>query len=242
MLVAGPETLPPVSFALAVCEKDPTLTGIAGCGAGVGEALGTAPEPSIPFTVPAELSPGATLLVVGVACPGSAASPTSNVAGAFPDELACAGSQALRVSSDVRVAPELENENPVIDEIQLDGAPWLENPSVMPGQACSGGAGPELPADAAEHRVTVVLPGSSREQTNGGREHLELSWFATGGELDRPVSFVEAGDTRDPNEVSQKWTAPKEAPASGRSAELVFVLRDGRGGVAWQRRAACVVP
>lgn len=239
VLLEAPTPLGAVPFALAACERDATLTGVPGCRDELTEVSGAAAEPSIPFTVPSDAR---ALLVVGVACPEGVPRPASGVGAAYPDALGCSAGPALRMSFDVRLAPEVDNENPSIDEIRLDDAPWAENPSATVGGACVGGGGPEIAANAGAHRVSVRLPAAAREHTPAGREHLEVSWFSTAGALDRPVTFVEAEAPEAENEVSQVWTAPGAAPASGRWMELVIVVRDGRGGVVWQRRSLCVVP
>ncbi len=240
VLVASPAAPPPLSWALATCERDATLTGIAGCAGTVTEVAASGASPEIAFAVPSDLPDAGSLLVLGVVCPGGTPNVAAGVADAWPEDLGCVGGPPLRLSFDVFVAPRRENQNPTFADASFDGAAWPAEPNDVAGESCSSGL--LVSADGRDHRVAVTLPGSSRETVDGKREQLQLSWFSSAGELDLPVSYVEADDSRAQTELAQSWTAPGSAPPEGRRVLVHFVLRDGRGGVSWMHRSLCAVP
>ncbi|HEX5058826.1 MAG TPA: hypothetical protein VFV99_05665, partial [Kofleriaceae bacterium] len=67
------------------------------------------------------------------------------------------------------------------------------------------------------------------------REAMRVSWFAMGGELAVDASAVDEDGTA--TSVSTTW----HTPAAG-DAWLWLVLRDSRGGLAWQELHVTVTP
>jgi hypothetical protein len=80
-----------------------------------------------------------------------------------------------------------------------------------------------------------------------GRETLALSWFVTTGKVENPEeeddeigpfeddaqrTLYVPGQSEFDSLLENGWKLPYTAP---RAAELVLVLRDERGGVAWRR-------
>lgn len=120
------------------------------------------------------------------------------------------------------------NENPTIDALVWDGAPWPEGE--VRRDACKkvkDGACDEY----VEHTVEVrAAEGAVEESVDRQQlpitEQVVVQLYATGGEFDDDVRIVEAPTT--------KWTARRE-DASQR-VTFWFVVRDDRGGVSWISR------
>ena len=65
------------------------------------------------------------------------------------------------------------------------------------------------------------------------REALTVSWFATSGAFESDQTGRAASDLE--TSTDNGWTAPSTAPMNGGAVLVWVVLRDDRGGVAWQR-------
>jgi hypothetical protein len=104
-----------------------------------------------------------------------------------------------------------------------------------------------LRVDLDEELSEATLDATGAEVTDAGRETLVLSWFVTPGELSDPDDDdASVGPFDDETQrtlyvpgqsafdalLSNGWRIPF---TDQRAAELVLVLRDGRGGVAWRR-------
>jgi hypothetical protein len=240
--MADPGVPAPLEYALAVCQRDETLTGIPGCAGGaIASAFGSG-TPTLPFVVPAALPPGERLLVLGVIC-GNGTPSTTDVVAHWPHGLSCQGAsaQGSRVQFDVFLRPEYENENPTLSDetIQIDGEVWDAALPVDGALACDGSER-AVSANGATHQLRVGVSVDDRETSAGSVELSELSSFSNGGELSRAFSFIEAGSAADA--VSLEWRAPSSAPTGGRRVRFYFVLRDGRGGADLSERVLCVVP
>jgi hypothetical protein len=74
------------------------------------------------------------------------------------------------------------------------------------------------------------------------RESLELSVFATAGELFEPKAFVDPDDTRSIANVAVEWMPPEEVPADGMTVTFTLIASDLRGGIDAVVRTACVRP
>jgi hypothetical protein len=108
----------------------------------------------------------------------------------------------------------------------------------------------ELVPEGAMEPVLDGAAGADRAEpaTGEGRETLVLSWFVTQGELADPDDGDESFDPFEDDTqrtvyvpgqstfdalLENGWALPPTADQP--QAELVLVLRDGRGGVAWRR-------
>lgn len=200
----------------------------------------TATVPPIPPDVPVD-----TLLLFGALCEGGAAH-----AGDGPEAAGCSDGavRTNRFTYRLRVVREGEaNRNPTIagDALRIDDAAWPALPDGVLEDLCAEpdaaglpviapGAGVELamtmPIDQRETFVAEVGP-TAEPQTV--REALFVSWFASSGSLERPLSAIE-GETAE--EATVTWTAPDEPGA----ARFWMVVRDGRDGAHWATRAVCV--
>jgi hypothetical protein len=204
----------------------------------------------VAFTVPDADSLGATdrLQLFGRICDGSA--PSFDPGSGMPS---CSDGQAGTTAAVTVLLQrgEQANENPVADRaFALDGQPW---PATAAGDdPCA--TGPTVAAGTSKHVVGATTEGTDRETftamvgdppvPTASRESLQISELATAGELDSPFAFVEGSDPAPETTVDVKWNAPKPAdvPTTGLPVTFTFVVRDGRGGIDWTTRAACVTP
>lgn len=115
------------------------------------------------------------------------------------------------------------NRNPTLTGLRVGEreAPADEPLAVEAGVALT--LVPEVAPDAAE-AYTDPETGEGRVET------LTFTWFATGGELERGLTFDDAPETT--------WSAPAEPG----DVTLYVAARDGRGGLAVLERALRVTP
>jgi hypothetical protein len=242
-LVAAPELAPNFGFGLVVCEASPGEAGTPTCAGEPFASVYTEPAseaPSLDFTVPAELAADARVAVLGVLCEGEA--PRS---GSTPPLCESEGPEH-RLSLGFSLPGEYEpNRNPNFSEesITLDGEPLLALEPV--DGACSGLGFTEV-ARGSGHTFALTLAEDAREalpETDGvgpALEGLQLSHFATDGELDRAFSYVGAEQAELSANVG--WKAPGNPAEGGTLVRFFFVVRDFRGGSAFTERALCVLP
>jgi hypothetical protein len=96
--------------------------------------------------------------------------------------------------------------------------------AVMPAGATAGNKNPGITGLVVQgDTLTVTLAPDAVETTPDGPEELFLSWFVTGGELDKFRT------DNDETGLTNTWTAPPEAGAY----RAAVVVRDGRGGESW---------
>ncbi|MBI3204869.1 MAG: hypothetical protein HYZ29_25255 [Myxococcales bacterium] len=230
-LVADPDPAPAVGWAFAACPSQARSRGTPECvGPVFAQASAPAPSAALPrfdFTA----ADAERILVRGVVCrDGVITSLTDSCAGERESVLF-----ELRVGDD--------NANPTLGdaELWLDDAPWPA-PSDLGAAACAPG---DLPAaSGAKLDVRVVLAGSDRDPIEDPKglappfEPLFVSQFSTLGHFARPLSVIEGSSEE--LELGVDWRAPDDAV--GQRARFYFVVRDGRGGVDWSARTACLVP
>jgi hypothetical protein len=230
-----------LSWAFALCTPAPD--GALGCAT---EPLATfqgTGTPTMPIAVPAAsaLGAGDHLTLYGRVCNSGAPMFDANGLPACSTGAGTTASVAIHVQGDV-------NHNPTADRgASFDGAPWVATPAG--GDPCA--TGPRVPADGGEHFVGLATSGSDREsyvavvgdppKPTPEREALQVSLFTTTGELKSPFAFVEAADMAPETNISVKWTAPEAKDITAPTpVTFTFVVRDGRGGIDWTTRAACV--
>jgi len=259
-LVASPDDTP-WTGAFAACIAQPNQTGVPGC-AGEPFAIAQTGAPSLDPVAsltlpPAEAFEGTTgeLLVVGVLCAGGA--PTL--------EMDC-GEDALITEAVLLPMPAAiggaTNRHPTIADatFTVDDEPWDPPPDPLPAAGCGAldptaalprvawRDGEEDPvrvglttqADDREEYIETVF-GEEVPRMVEAREELTVSHIATFGRFQRlqTVVFDEASMQR---EVPYRPPAQDDVPADGQTVEMIFVVRDGRGGADWTRRALCLVP
>lgn len=237
------------SFALAwtTCDR-PSSTTATGCVDALASAPGIggsvlAPSPSFAFTVPPDALDGVPADAVGsvydgvvtVACPGVVA--VLPGPGGSPIRCTDASGSALPLGRfDIGVKRVFfrrvdRNANPTIDTITFDGAPWLPDAVPVIGACASATESRYDDCDGESHAVAIVPTGTSFESGsdelgNAFREEILAQYYATDG-------IFEYG-TRDAHDPSTKYKA--RSGSAGRTVSVWFVLRDDRGGVAWDTR------
>lgn len=240
-LVGAPAGAPRLTWAFAACAPPPGNLATPRCegdlvASGQGTSDGSAEVP-MTFDVPATAALDAEVLVVAAFCETTsvALDPRAFVA------TCPAGGDALLASATVRLDRAGRNLNPALadDAVRMNGAVIPRAANGRTNAPCT----PDSPVAVAgqEHAFGLLLQGGERERFSGGLEALVLSHLVTAGELDRHHSAVEPYDDL-PREVVVPWTppSPDEVGPEGRLVEVFFVLRDGRGGAAFERRAICV--
>ena len=235
-LVASPALSQSLGFALAACPAAARNGARAGCSSvpfsETSSDDGQAAPPSLSLEVPADLDPQGRVAVLGIICP--AGSPGA-------DGTSCDGVERgtpiqlefeLARDGDVNLNPELE-----ASAISFDDATWAELPAV--DGDCKGLGFPEVSV-GSKHGITVQLDESDRDglprasDLDPARESLQLSHFATAGDLTRAFETI----AWDSDELTRQlsWTAPKDPGL----VRFWLVLRDFRGGSAFVERAVCV--
>jgi hypothetical protein len=221
----APATL---GFQLSVCSASPRRGARAACAAEpfaeVSRGDGEEQVPSLTFEVPSDLDPNGRLLVRGTICPFGSVGDDASCDG--PDEGTPVQLELeLARDDDVNRNPELEPES-----IRFDGAEW---PELAAGDSDCEGL-------KSEHQLAIQLDETDRDrlprasELDPARESLQLSHFATAGDLGRAFDSIAWDDDELDRQVS--WTAPKEPGL----VRLWIVLRDFRGGSAFVERAVCV--
>lgn len=239
-LTASPGSTPNFSWTLAACPAA-TNSGFSICNGPIfalSESSG--PVPMIQLAIPADME-ASTLAVLGAIC----ATGTPVIDSATFQASCDDGSLADLVSQHVFVAHDgATNHHPIIASapFSLAGSAW--EPSTEPG--CDDLR--EIAAGSEDVLVGVETDASAREtffidgEPMPWREELQLSPFATAGEVSQRYAYVEADDARLVSPVNVQWTAPSadEVPAEGLRVTFSFVVRDMRGGVDAATRALCV--
>jgi hypothetical protein len=187
--------------------------------------------------------------MVGAVCAGGAASLDG------PDGAACApateSATVARFAIPIVAPGETPNHRPNLanDAVTLAGAAWTTAPTGDAGGPCDATTGlPVVTAGGAELELRLVTDADDREsfaRAPGAAptpEELQLSSFATAGKLAGSYASIPPTDTRPDADLTVKWTPPAtpDVPSGGLLVHFHFVLRDGRGGLDWLHRAACV--
>jgi hypothetical protein len=244
-LVAGPRAPSALAWAFTVC---PGIDGTCTEGAGM-SVEGTGAPVVAPFTAPPAVDAFHSSLMVGVVCDGGAPA----LSGAMPGcGSGAASTNIVRFSIPMPVAGEAPNHHPDVsnDTLELDGAAWTALPAGDAGGPCDAAMGlPTIAAGREEVPIRFVTDGDDRElavPAMGGApvpEELQLSSFATDGELEGSYQEIPSTDTRPDAAFETWWTPPavKDLPAGGVVVHFHFVVRDGRGGLDWTHRALCAV-
>ena len=233
-LVAGPTDPGPFPWAIALC------TGVEGdCVDAPGApTTGTGLPIDVPFTAPA-----AGVLV------GNQVPLMGGMLGTIVARY------AIPVDSDG--SPPNHHPNLANDELDFAGAVWTTPVVGDAGGPCDGSDGAPVVratptgADAVDQEIRLVTDADDRETivtdpSTGatGPEELQISNFSTAGKFTASYAAIFSTDTRPDADVTMKWEPPKVAdvPAAGLTVQFHFVVRDGRGGLDWTHRSACVVP
>jgi hypothetical protein len=247
-LMVAPGDMPPLGWAFAFCPG--TRTSLDCAGAPIALMQGH-DVPAVSVDVPAADALGSTqyLVLEGRVCVDG--DPILDGASGRPSCAAGGDGTTASVSIpvDLDAAGSEPNQNPSIagSPLSLDGQPW-----VAADGAASCADLPHVAPGSKDHVIDLVTAASDREDYTDlagdppapvqRRERLQISQFTTAGKLSRAYTWIEADDTSDPPVAEVKWDAPeaKDVPAGGEVVRFTFVARDGRGGVDWTSRAACV--
>ncbi|MDB4960287.1 MAG: hypothetical protein JWP01_286 [Myxococcales bacterium] len=239
-LTASPGASPEFSWILAACPAA-TSSGFPICdGAVFASSQSRGPVPVMSIAVPADIATRSFVVLGAICASGNAIIDATTFAASCDD-----GSLADRVSQHIFIARDgATNHHPNIIDAPFTFAGVAWNDRKEPG--CGGL--PEISADSNDVLVGVAFEASAREmfavvdEPAPWREELQLSVFATAGELTQRYAYVEADDMREVSPVAVEWTPPtaEEVPAEGLRVTFSFVVRDLRGGLDATTRALCV--
>jgi hypothetical protein len=233
-LVAGPTDPGPFPWAVALCTGlDHNCVDAPGA-----PATGTGLPVVVPFTAPDATALG-----------GGHAPLMAGMLGTIPARF--------DVPVDADGSPPNHHPNLANDELDFAGALWTTPVAGDAGGPCDGSDGAPVikatpaGADAVDQEIRLVSDGDDRETfvtdaATGATalEELQLSNFSTAGKFTASYAAIFSTDTRPDADVTMKWTPPNagDVPAAGLTVQFHFVVRDGRGGLDWTHRSACVVP
>jgi hypothetical protein len=244
-LVAGPGAPPRLAWAYALCAAPTGNTAEPRCAtrvlaAATGQGDGGVVVMDLAVPPPSSIEDARELLLLAAFCETGA--PALD---ALSFTATCAGASApLLASTKLRLASEGPNQNPTSLDDAVRAADAVLPPSA--GESAGGPCEPTADAPRVAAGVSVDLAYDLRDADRedvpppGRREQLLLTHVVTAGELDRQYSAL------DPEEPARTVTVPWTAPArdtvgpGGLLVRVIFVLRDGRGGTSFARRAVCV--
>lgn len=252
--VAFPAAQEPLGWLLTACVRAPALTGQPTClGNAIGFSLQLEPaplEPTITLLVPpeAELGDAREIMVAGTICAG-----LINLDDRKTQPCARRQDEGQLVVLTLPLDRGGQaNLNPAIDAIALDGSTWQgEAPLDAAATDCAGLAGiRQIDAAAGELPIELTVTSPSFESytvVEGDPpaavtkiEEMQVSHLTTAGYLDGLYTILDATEAA----ATATWTLPpaEQIDPLGTLARFHFVIRDGRGGVHWQRRSACLLP
>lgn len=214
--------------------------------------LGSEPTAAFPYSVPAA--------AISALCDAIA----SESAPAFIELPECGDSLTITIRLEVEAGGEAEiavkqlplllegagaaNANPSVGEVfaapssegvdpRVDGVALPEDAAAPLLAGTRYDVAAEVPEDAAQ--AFVPAPTDDEPHPTEERETLFLTWFVTGGETGAVrTGFIDGDESMDDLEEND-WKTP-DAESGGGEAELILVLQDNRGGVAWTRRSVAL--
>ncbi|MDY7226254.1 hypothetical protein [Hyalangium rubrum] len=143
------------------------------------------------------------------------------------------------------------NRNPVLQRLMLNGEEWLPDvPRVLRYGECPDEERKEVEAEdgsrvrVCEHDIEPIFDEAEAQfyeerglsgEPETQRERLRFNWFSDAGSFRRGRT-----DQKDPRDPSPDNIGPKaewrEPPTKNAGATIWVVIRDGRGGIHWERR------
>lgn len=142
------------------------------------------------------------------------------------------------------------NLNPVIADVTLNGRPWPPPfdqgvPRDIPDTGCASFADDPSVLPRAGDPVSLIqltATSDSFQQFEVGdmfvTEEMQVSWLGDGGGFEFSFSFI----TDPARSVQIQWAPPNFVDLGGALVRFNFLMRDGRGGLAWVDRGLCVLP
>lgn len=263
--VAAAQEPPPLTWAFIACVPANNLTGTSFCAnesisqVFMGSATNEAPR--MVFQVPpvADLLDARGLLVVGIFC--GRGLPVFNaeafVEGCSEGTLFDQAMVSLmvpiqRADTFTNHNPDLSNNKIYLDEQAWPGVAlptrrdncvhWTDVPEI-PALVWSEDNVPVRFALDEGDRETFVKPATEFTEEETLPEEMLLSHFTTAGKMERQFSVIESKEP-ERTEMLVDWILPEKEliAAEGQVVRFFFVLRDGRSGVDWTERFACLLP
>lgn len=252
--------------ALTACVAAPALMGFSACaGDPFAFAAPGAPtgSPELAFAVPGpeafEGSAG-SLLFAGVLCANGTPSPEPDPTTMLPT---CDGegatTEVITFELPVALGVEPPNQHPSLSDetITIDDVTWglpADPPAAGCASAPENGSLPHIALRDEESPSELVFTSDPADRERyqelvfgetptlvDAREDLTITHVASAGRFERLTTEVFDDDAPDPR-VEWEHPPPEDVPADGLTIRFHFVIRDGRGGMDWTERAACLVP
>ncbi len=122
-----------------------------------------------------------------------------------------------------------KNHNPVIDGLTFDGAPLPKGASLQVQAGQRVALGVRVP-EASREVYDELLPSGPSQRT----EAVVGAWYSSGGRFSRERFDVTSPDSSDVFIAPGSEEFPEDAVPSGRRGDLWLVVRDNRGGQAFE--------
>jgi hypothetical protein len=222
-------------------------------------------EPTTELVVPRQYR-AKELLIAGIVCESGLAILDPTLPGLFGCSEGVPG-VAVHGLIPVQYEPEDENRNPDMTafrmELERDGEWGPADPaSLVPEneESCSSSARDEpgdrvLPETIGRMKLNLIYDAAARERFEGEPEQLELTVYATAGDMERRFTlFASDDDGRAVEDAvgnvlrrelrdTLDWDSPPldELPVEGKLVRFFVTLRDGRGGYGQADYALCAI-
>lgn len=146
--------------------------------------------------------------------------------------------------------PNDPNLNPVIADLTLNGEPWPPPfdqgvPRDFPDSGCAAFVDDPSAVPHAGDPVSIIqltaTPDSFQQfevDEIFETEEMQVSWLGDSGAFEFSFSFI----TDPARSATIQWAPPNFANLGGTLVRFNFLMRDGRGGLAWLDRGLCVLP
>lgn len=188
---------------------------------------------------------GATMGVVFLACPGRLEPNLDAARNALP--FKCLGASGEELGSDkftigikrLFLRDKDNNEDPRIDAVLFDGAPWAADDVKVIKPACNGDEARFDRCSDPKHALTVQLrnPFEEKGTDETGQsfeEQVVVQYYATEGLFEFDLKRAEDPKT--------KFAGRRGKVDPAAEQRMWIVIRDNRGGVSWVMRRFRVVP
>lgn len=257
-LIASPSGPPALGWAFSLCAAAPVSRDLPLCAgpsfAHVASPAPTDAEPQFEFAMPdaATLGTATQITANGLFCRSGNPVPQDRDTDWTNSRCPDTSDRPLRATMGVFVgASESANLNPSFDSVAVsfDDAnwpTWTEPFARSSGCLDNAALMATVRADGARHHIGLGMPEDLAEPLSPLTTHsatsetITLSHYTTAGDLERAFSAVDL--SLPAPQVAVTWIAPTTVPSDGQLVRFYFVLRDGRGGTDWTKRALCVVP
>ena len=220
---------------IAVDSADTGASPILAQGAELSDFSYTVPEDAL-SSLPEPAKSQAHVGIISIACPGVLSFDQGSNNLPFSCKEAGTGrsfglDEYIVGMKRIQVRQTDRNQNPVLEQVTLDGTDWPED-EIKTVSACDTDGNDYKPcADGSKHKISARPTAASTESgtTEFGTaftEQVVIEYYATDGVWEYEVKIASSPETG--------WAARKAA--SGKDLTLWMVVHDDRGGATWAER------